>query len=117
MSFTQIFCRWREIFGDGERIKLQLTKMQSKYKKSMHNSEEISTCVMPLLKTVTIHCLKNCFVDQLKLSKLLLGNAIVLEKLVISFEKKQMTAVEENDLVEQVSRFRKASINATVVFA
>ncbi|KAK9757580.1 hypothetical protein RND81_01G171900 [Saponaria officinalis] len=78
---------------------------------------EISTRVILLLKTVTIHCNKNCFVGQLKLVELLLGNAVVLEKLVITFEKKQVTAVENNNFVEQVSRFRKASTNATVVFA
>ncbi|KAK9757600.1 hypothetical protein RND81_01G173300 [Saponaria officinalis] len=78
---------------------------------------EISTGVMPLLKTVTIHCKEDSFVGQLKLVELLLGNAIVLEKLVITFEKKQVTAVEKNNFVEQVSRFRKASTNANVVFA
>ncbi|XP_074302828.1 F-box/LRR-repeat protein At3g03360-like [Silene latifolia] len=80
-------------------------------------SSEISTsCVIPLLKNVTIHGYGKCCECQLQLVEFILRNAVVLEKLVITSEN-QINAVEELDLVKQVSRFKRASANVIVDIA
>ncbi|KAK9757578.1 hypothetical protein RND81_01G171800 [Saponaria officinalis] len=69
-----------------------------------------TTCIFPMLKTVTIHGFGKCCKGLLELVKVLLRGAVVLEKLVIN-------TVEEVNFAKQVSSFRRASTNATVVFA
>ncbi|XP_074272708.1 F-box/FBD/LRR-repeat protein At5g56420-like isoform X2 [Silene latifolia] len=80
---------------------------------------ELTACVLPLLKTVTIHGnhgYKKWCEGQLQVIEFLLTNGVVLEKLVITFGKNKLTTVEKVDLVKQVSTFRRASSNATVIF-
>ncbi|XP_074307285.1 F-box/FBD/LRR-repeat protein At5g56420-like [Silene latifolia] len=80
-------------------------------------SSKLSTCVMPQLKNVSILGYGKCREGQLQLIELILRNAIVLEKLEITFEENRLTAVEELDFVKQVSRLKRASVNAIVDFA
>ncbi|XP_074272721.1 F-box/FBD/LRR-repeat protein At5g56420-like [Silene latifolia] len=82
-------------------------------------SPGLSTCVLPLLRTVTIHGnhgYEKWCEGQLQVIEFLLKNAVILEKLVITFGENKLTAVEKFDLVKQVSTFRRASVNATVIF-
>ncbi|XP_074272695.1 uncharacterized protein LOC141596437 [Silene latifolia] len=81
---------------------------------------ELTACVLPLLKTVTIHGnhgYKKWCEAQLQVIEFLLKIGVVLEKLVITFGKNKLTTVEKFDLVKQISTFRRASSNATVIFA
>ncbi|KAH9615072.1 hypothetical protein KSS87_007574 [Heliosperma pusillum] len=80
-------------------------------------SSELSTYVMPQLKNVIIHGYGKCCEGQLQLIELILRNAVALEKLEITFEENRLTAVEELDFVKQVSRLKRASVNAIVDFA
>ncbi|KAK9757601.1 hypothetical protein RND81_01G173400 [Saponaria officinalis] len=84
-----------------------------------YESPELSTTTyeMPLLKNVTIRHRGGFSKLHLQLVELLLGNAIVLEKLVITSQKNPLKAVDEINLVKQVSTFRRASANARVIFA
>ncbi|XP_074272720.1 F-box/FBD/LRR-repeat protein At5g56420-like [Silene latifolia] len=78
------------------------------------------TCVLPLLKTVTIygnHGYQKWCKGQLQVIKFLLANAVVLDKLVITLGKSKLTTIEELDLVKQVSTFKRASAYATIIFA
>ncbi|XP_074272710.1 F-box/LRR-repeat protein At3g26922-like [Silene latifolia] len=81
---------------------------------------KLYTCVLPLLKTVTIHGnhgYENWCKGQLQVIQFLLRNAVVLDKLVITLGKSELTTAEELDLIKQVSTFRRASADATVIFA
>ncbi|XP_074307284.1 FBD-associated F-box protein At4g10400-like [Silene latifolia] len=78
---------------------------------------ELSTCVMPQLKNVIILGFGKCCEGQLQLIELILRNAVVLEKLEITFEENRLTAVDELDFVKQVSRLKRASANAIVDFS
>ncbi|XP_074272714.1 F-box/LRR-repeat protein At3g26922-like [Silene latifolia] len=78
------------------------------------------TCLLPLLKTVTIHGnhgYEKWCKGQLQVIEFLLRNAVVLDKLVITLGKSKLTTAEELDLIKQVSTFRRASADVTVIFA
>ncbi|KAH9616967.1 hypothetical protein KSS87_020598, partial [Heliosperma pusillum] len=64
-------------------------------------SSELSTYVMPQLKNVFILGYGKCCEGQLQLIELILRNAVVLEKLEITFERNRLTAAEELDFVKQ----------------
>ncbi|KAH9615070.1 hypothetical protein KSS87_007572 [Heliosperma pusillum] len=76
-----------------------------------------TTCEMPLLKNVTIHGYGKCREGQLQLVEFVLKNAVILEKLVITCEESQLTAVEELGFLKQVLRFKRASADVIVDFA
>ncbi|XP_074307292.1 F-box/LRR-repeat protein At1g55660-like [Silene latifolia] len=78
---------------------------------------ELSSYVMPQLKNVSILGYGNCYECQFQLVELILRNAVVLEKLEIVFLKNRQTAVKKLDYVKQVSRLKRASVNAIVDFS
>ncbi|KAK9757593.1 hypothetical protein RND81_01G172800 [Saponaria officinalis] len=84
-----------------------------------YESPQLSTtiCEMPRLKKVTILRSGGFSKFHLQLVELLLGNAVVLEKLVITPHQNPLTVVDEMHLIKQVSKFRRASANASVIFA
>ncbi|XP_074297833.1 FBD-associated F-box protein At2g26860-like [Silene latifolia] len=79
-------------------------------------------CVMPKLKTVTLHGYAKPWEHQLQLVEFLLKSGIVLEKLVIvpnkcrRPNKSQLTAEEKLDFVMHVSSFQRSSPSARVLF-
>ncbi|KAK9757560.1 hypothetical protein RND81_01G170800 [Saponaria officinalis] len=75
-------------------------------------SSTTSTYVMPQLKKVTIHRWARFSKAQLQLIEIVLQNAVLLEQLVIPCKNRH----DELDFVEQVSKFRRASANATLIF-
>ncbi|KAH9605622.1 hypothetical protein KSS87_002674 [Heliosperma pusillum] len=82
---------------------------------------DLPTCVMPLLKTVTIqgnHGYEKWGEAQLLVIEYLLKKAVVLEKLVITLGENKEIPVEELYLFKRVSKFRRsrASTKATVIF-
>ncbi|XP_074307277.1 uncharacterized protein LOC141642394 isoform X1 [Silene latifolia] len=78
---------------------------------------EISNpCVMPKLKTFTLHGYAKPWKHQLQLIEFFLKSATVLEKLVIVLNKRQSTAVEKLNFVMHVSTFQRSSPSARVFF-
>ncbi|XP_074307257.1 uncharacterized protein LOC141642375 [Silene latifolia] len=73
-------------------------------------------CVMPKLKTVTLHGYTKPWKHQLELVEFLLKSASVLEKLVIVPNECGLSAVEKLDFVMHVSNFQRSSPNARVRF-
>ncbi|KAK9757568.1 hypothetical protein RND81_01G171100 [Saponaria officinalis] len=71
--------------------------------------------LMTLLKKVTIHGCGGLSKAQLQLVEIVLQNAVLLEQLVIT-GMNQLKAVDELNLVKQISKFRRASAKATVIF-
>ncbi|XP_074307276.1 F-box/FBD/LRR-repeat protein At1g13570-like [Silene latifolia] len=76
-------------------------------------------CVMPKLRTVTLHGYGKACKHQLQLVEFLLRSATVLEKLVIVPNKSQLTLMEKLvklDFVTHVSSFQRSSPSARVLF-
>ncbi|KAK9666452.1 hypothetical protein RND81_14G185700 [Saponaria officinalis] len=77
-----------------------------------------SPCVMPKLKSVTLHVHSKPWDRWLQLVQFVLRSATCLEKLVIFSDKYyQLTTAEELEFVKLMSRFHRSSPNASVVFA
>ncbi|XP_074307644.1 F-box protein At4g09920-like [Silene latifolia] len=76
-----------------------------------------SDCVMPKLKTVTLHGYVKPWNRQLHLVSFLLKAATILDKLVIVPTKHLLTRDEELEFVKYVSSFQRASTSARVLFA
>ncbi|XP_074302819.1 F-box/FBD/LRR-repeat protein At3g26920-like [Silene latifolia] len=83
---------------------------------NLFSGELLYPCVMPKLKTVTLHGYAKPWEHQLQLVEFLLKSATVLEKLVIVPNKCRLTAEEKLDFVIHVSSFQRFSPSARVLF-
>ncbi|KAK9666457.1 hypothetical protein RND81_14G186300 [Saponaria officinalis] len=82
-------------------------------------AEFSSPCVMPKLRSVTLHVYAKPWDRWLQLVQFVLRSAACLEKLVIVPNNKyyQLTTSEELEFVKLVSSFHRSSPNASVLFA
>ncbi|KAK9666459.1 hypothetical protein RND81_14G186400 [Saponaria officinalis] len=78
-----------------------------------------SPCVMPKLRSVTLHVYSKPWDRWLQLVQFVLRSAACLEKLVIVPNNKyyQLTTAEELEFFKLVSSFHRSSPNASVLFA
>ncbi|KAH9615570.1 hypothetical protein KSS87_005672 [Heliosperma pusillum] len=76
-------------------------------------------CVMPKLKSVTLHGYAKPWNHWLQLVQFVLRSATCLDELVIVPKKKyiRLTAADELEFVKRVSSFHRSSPNASVLFA
>ncbi|XP_074302806.1 F-box/FBD/LRR-repeat protein At3g26920-like [Silene latifolia] len=83
---------------------------------NLFSGELLYPCVMPKLRTVTLHGYAKPWEHQLQLVEFLLKSATVLQKLVIVPNKCRLTAEEKLDFVMRVSSFQRSSPSARVLF-
>uniref|UniRef100_A0A803N0P1 FBD domain-containing protein n=1 Tax=Chenopodium quinoa TaxID=63459 RepID=A0A803N0P1_CHEQI len=98
-----------------QNLRQDLGKSRKTHEHHVLSEELSSPCVIPLLKSVTIHGHKVPCQGLLRLAEFLLKSCVNLEKMVILPSTYKLGAVEELKFVKQLLSFPKASANARVI--